>query len=309
MHLFHYHYKVVYLQYRVNSKRKFSSKVESKLDPFWVTGFFDAEGSFVISIYESKDRAIGWRVAPEFKITLHKRDEVILNNIKEFFGVGTITSYKYTLNYKVRTLKDITEIIIPHFEKYPLITQKKADYELFKQVILIIKDKNQLDKNALQEIVNIRAYLGWGLSYKLLNEFPNTNPVTRPIIKDQEIKNPFWLTGFTDGEGSFMVSMSKVNNTLKERIQLEFKLTQHSRDIELMKYIALYLNCGNAYENRNAIDYRVVKLSDIIEKIIPFFQTYPLLGIKYLDFSDFVKLANLLNEKEHLTIEGLTKIK
>lgn len=99
-------------------------------------------------------------------------------------------------------------------------TKKKADYELFKQVILIIKDKNQLDKNALQEIVNIRESLGWGLSDKLLNEYPNTNPVTRPIIKDQEIKNPFLLTGFTDGEGSFMVSMSKVNNTLKERIQL-----------------------------------------------------------------------------------------
>lgn len=33
------------------------------------------------------------------------------------------------------------------------------------------------------------------------------------------------------------------------------------------------------------------------------------MGIKYLDFADFVKVANLLNEKEHLTIEGLTKIK
>ena len=51
------------------------------------------------------------------------------------------------------------------------------------------------------------------------------------------------------------------------------------------------------------------KFSDVINKIIPFFHNYPLLGVKYMDYQDFVKVANIMKEKGHLTIDGLKKIK
>lgn len=38
--------------------------------------------------------------------------------------------------------------------------------------------------------------------------------------------------------------------------------------------------------------------------MIPFFFKYPIAGIKYLDFQDFCKVANIMKEKGHLTIEG-----
>ena len=34
----------------------------------------------------------------------------------------------------------------------------------------------------------------------------------------------------------------------------------------------------------NALDFRVTKMADITEKIIPFFQNYSILGVKALDF-------------------------
>ena len=48
--------------------------------------------------------------------------------VKEFFGVGGI--YKdgdRYFKYSVKSLKDLA-IIIKHFEEYPLLTQKRADF-------------------------------------------------------------------------------------------------------------------------------------------------------------------------------------
>ena len=55
------------------------------IDPNWVTGFSDAQGSFILSIYATEDRKSGWRITPEFKITLHLRDEFVLEKNTDIF--------------------------------------------------------------------------------------------------------------------------------------------------------------------------------------------------------------------------------
>jgi len=52
----------------------------------------------------------------------------------------------------------------------------------------------------------------------------------------------------------------------------------------------------------------ITKTSELIEVIIPFFEKYPVQGLKSLDFSDFKKVAMMIDAKEHLTIEGLNRI-
>jgi len=52
----------------------------------------------------------------------------------------------------------------------------------------------------------------------------------------------------------------------------------------------------------------ITKTSDLIEVIIPFFEKYPVQGLKSLDFSDFKKVAMMIGAKEHLTIQGLNRI-
>jgi hypothetical protein len=58
-----------------------------------------------------------------------------------------------------------------------------------------------------------------------------------------------------------------------------------------------------------AVNFVVSRFSDITEKIIPFFDKYPLVGVKRLDYLDFVKVAELMKEKAHLTAEGLEQIR
>lgn len=64
-----------------------------------------------------------------------------MERIQLYWGVGSISSSGSIVQYQVRSIKDITKVIIPHFEKYPLQTQKQADYELLKRAILVLNKK------------------------------------------------------------------------------------------------------------------------------------------------------------------------
>lgn len=63
-------------------------------------------------------------------------------------------------------------------------------------------------------------------------------------------------------------------------------VTQHSRDIAIMENIVKYLNCGQVLirSNQSAVDYKVGRLDNIITKVIPFLQKYPLQSIKKNEF-------------------------
>ena len=70
------------------------------------------------------------------------------------------------------------------------------------------------------------------------------------------------------------------------QVILVYQLSQHKRDSELMKMFIIYLECGYVIKDRDSYCFRVTKYDDIINKIIPFFQKYPILGVKALDFED-----------------------
>ena len=95
------------------------------------------------------------------------------------------------------------------------------------------------------------------------------------------------------------------------QVSLLFSITQHIRETELMQSLVSYLGCGNysLRKNKDTGEFIVTKFSDITEKIIPFFEKYPILGIKSEDFSDFKQVALLLQDKAHLTKTGLDKIR
>jgi hypothetical protein len=80
---------------------------------------------------------------------------------------------------------------------------------------------------------------------------------------------------------------------------LKFQIAQHSRDSELMRSLITNLGCGRIELNlgRSAVYFVVTKFKDITEKIIPFFDKYPLQGVKVKDFEDFKRVTKLMENK------------
>ncbi len=86
-------------------------------------------------------------------------------------------------------MKDL-QVIVHHFDNYPLITQKWSDYQLFKQVVDLMKGKEHLTPEGLQKILSIKAVLNNGLPNELKIAFPYSVSVIRPQIKNKIIPDP-----------------------------------------------------------------------------------------------------------------------
>jgi len=219
------------------------------------------------------------------------------------------------MQYRVTSLQDLINIIIPHFDKYPLLTQTRADFELFKKFIDIMSREGHKTIEGLQQIVNIKATINKGLSDNLKINFPNTIPVLRPLVEEIQIFEPNWVAGFASGEGCFLITIFKSKTKLGQAVKLEFQLTQHFRDEQLMKSLISYFGCGKVYSRFNletkikAIDFKILKIKDLTDIIIPFFDKYPILGVKSKDFYDLKRAAELMKNEAHLTSEGLEEIR
>lgn len=210
----------------------------------------------------------------------------------------------------MNSITELTNLIIPHFLNYPLLSQKAADFYLFKQIVDLILIKAHLTEEGLQQIINIRASLNKGLSDLQKSHFVHYKPVSRQIINTDNIPNLNWIAGFSSGEGCFLVTITKSNqNKVGQVTQLTFKIPQHNRDTKLLELISKTLNCGSVYSHgENASIFKVSKFENIKNKIIPIFKAYPIKGIKALDYQDFCNISTLISEKQHLNVEGLSNI-
>lgn len=245
---------------------RYSSLVsQTSISPWFISGFTDAEGCFNISIQKNPNGK--YYVRPLFKIKLHLRDKPLLVRIQDYFGgIGKIHITSKSCDYMVRSKDDIIKII-SHFDKYPLITQKKADYELFKRIVDKIIKGEDVTPKGLQEIINIRASINLGLRDK--TNFPNTIPVARPLVENNQIPDPLWVAGFVSGEGNFLVMINR------DVVSLRFSISQQNRDEKLLKSLISYFECGlfnnHSGENKSGV-FIVRKFSDISDKIITFFK-------------------------------------
>lgn len=177
-----------------------TTKNISSLNPYFVTGFTDAEGCFSVNIWRDSQSKTGWKVKAIFSIGLNIKDRAVLELIKSHFKAGGIYKHgKDTEQYRVTSLQDLVNIIIPHFDKYSLLTQKRADFELFKQIVYLMDSDEHLTLSGLQKIVNLRASINLGLSPLLKTAFPGTILIKRPLIPDQKIMDPNWIAGFVSG--------------------------------------------------------------------------------------------------------------
>ena len=292
-------------------ERTGKTTLNSELNPYYVTGFTDGEGCFFIGINSDPNYRTGYRVKAIFQIGLHIKDITLLEQIQLFFGVGKITKLgPESVQFRISSIEDLN-FIISHFENYPLLTRKQYDYLLFKEAINLMKEGKHLTLEGLNKIVSIKATLnGTELSDTLSKAFPEIKRVINEVALKKEILDLHWFSGFTDAEGCFFIALKKSpGSKLGETVWLRFILTQHIKDKELLKSLISTLNCGRYISKLNYGEYIVEKFTDVRDKIIPIFEKFKLHGYKLKNYKDFKKAALLIENKAHLTREGLDELK
>ena len=122
---------------------------------------------------------------------------------------------------------------------------------------------------------------------------------------------PSYISGYVDGEGCFTVSFSP-RRTLRMgwEVRPSFSVSQNADRAEVLSTIRTYFGCGGFRADRsdNTIKFEVRSLANLIAKVIPHFEHYPLMSGKRQDFEKFAAICRLLERREHLSPRGLREI-
>lgn len=134
-----------------------------KLHPQYVTGFVDGEGSFCVSITKHRTLKRRMEIRAMFEIELRADDREILERIIMTIGCGRIYDCSYDrygwfphVKLKVTKVADLVDYVIPFFNRYKLQAKKKHVFELFKQIVIMLQNKEHLTDEGYEKIMNLR---------------------------------------------------------------------------------------------------------------------------------------------------------
>lgn len=126
----------------------------------------------------------------------------------------------------------------------------------------------------------------------------------KPIFTEQ-LK--WFLSGFIDGEGSFCLNIKRRQNVRYGfRIEPAFYVYQHEKSIYILELLRKMFECGSIHRKTspyNVFTYQISGIKPCYEKVIPFFDKYPLI-VKSKTFEIFKEGVDFMYRKEHLTKEG-----
>ena len=125
-------------------------RMEQPLDPDYVSGLSDGDGSFYIGI---KD---GRKLKPGFSIIQTGDDgEELLRLVKRFFnGVGGVYRYGDIVRYIVSSVPELLREVIPHYTNHPIHTRKEGDLRLLEKVCLKLNSGGH-NQEGISELITL----------------------------------------------------------------------------------------------------------------------------------------------------------
>jgi hypothetical protein len=208
-----------------------------------------------------------------FVVSQDKRSVDVLYALKQKFGCGSVNKAGGNMReYRVTKKEELAKVILPFFERHPLKTEKWCDFRLF------FVEMTGREPSAL-------------------------TCESKEITRD-------WLVGFSDAESCFYVSM------VKNYPRPQFILGLHAKDRKILETIQKFLNCGTVYVKKPknmspTIVYQVSSMKGfetIIQTFITGTNRVLLKTTKRISFLKFKRIICLIQDKKHLTEEGIDQI-
>lgn len=278
-----------------------------KIKPNWITGFVDGDGCFLI-----RKTLSGLRFS--FVVSQDKQSVDSLLELNKFFQCGNIRpAGRNMLEYSVGKFEHIANIIIPFFEKYPLLSFKQKDFMSFCHIFKEYRSYRQKNPRTPNYNKTLAASMGKHFE-NLLGKYrqarkkePVDNNICEahyPPVGSVTITND-WFAGFADAEGCFYVSI------VKDYPRPQFILGLHPRDYPLIQSLKQFLGCSTTWIRKDGAHiFQVNRINDLILKLIPIIEAGGgLRTTKQLDFNKFKEIVKLISQKLHLTDHGLERIK
>lgn len=145
----------------------------SSLDPWYITGFVEGEGTFHIAFYRDPGMKQGVKVIPEFHVNQSYLRLQTLQAIKRFFDCGYIkenhkgSARDTTYVYVVRDREDLLKKIIPFFERYPLLSLKQRSFRIFAYIVRMVHEGKHREREGIEQIITLAYQMNIEGRYRL----------------------------------------------------------------------------------------------------------------------------------------------
>ncbi len=118
-----------------------------------------------------------------------------------------------------------------------------------------------------------------------------------------------YIAGFTDGEGSFNVSIKK-RLDFKQSWKLSASFNISQKDRVILAWIKHVLGCGTLRSRKDGVVYyEVTNITSLYTEILPFFRKFGFRSAyKKHNFRVFSEIVTLMYEGQHHSPEGLRHI-
>ncbi len=123
----------------------------------YISGYADGEGCFTVSISPRAKLLVGWEVRPSFSVSQNGDRAEVLHALQAYFGCGSIRPDRSdrTVKWETRRLEDLLGRVIPHFERYPLLSGKRLDFEHFAAICRLMAAGAHRSRPGLVRIVEL----------------------------------------------------------------------------------------------------------------------------------------------------------
>ena len=121
----------------------------------YITGYVDGEGCFTATFNRRPEMKIGWEIRPSFSVSQNEDRREVIDLIRQYFGCGYVRrDYSdKTVKFEIRDRNELLTKVIPFFEKYPLLSRKQKDFELFARICRMVDQGLHLTPRGLTKIV------------------------------------------------------------------------------------------------------------------------------------------------------------
>lgn len=244
----------------------------------WLVGFTDGDGNFSITHQGNK-----WGLS--YKLAQSRYNLRVLYYIKKQLGAGSVTKDNTKGQFFIRDRKTIEKIILPLFDKYPLLTSKYFDYLRFKKALDVLNNLSLTNEQKDIKLINLK-------NSKLSDNYksPAWNDIFLPL-KDvnyiNSVMSKAWLVGFVEAEGSFYLT-SKNSKTIVHG----FGLTQKLDEI-VLHALGLILHISNPVTYKEKYNHYILDTTNsrAIENIILYFKD-TMKGVKSLEYRIWARSYN-----------------
>lgn len=260
-----------FVQKRLYSTNNTPVRIVSKdcilLDPWFITGFIDTKGSFIVYVSSNEKR----RVKLSFSISLPLEEKYILESIRlSLGGVGNIyVINKRRVNYRIESFSNL-QTLVKHLDLYQLVTTKKFDYHCFKECLDIVNCNGHRTPEGLKNIDSIKL--------KLNKKNTDFNHVFDGIPNSQ------WVSGFISGDGTLKIETIA---SIDGKDQLNYAVCLHVRETEVVNGLIKFFN-EQSLENSSLLqeshvnvimtNFNGVLISDSMFTLVSFFKNHNVLG-------------------------------